>query len=269
MISEYQFVGSAAARKQWMNFPGAPVTEYLTFTAKLFTNRTHSTQIGQLGIKVFHDRIGYTDLINLSPSYSYSARLNLRWALNMGAAYKVQNYYYDFGEATTDVTNDPAISNARQSWTVHNVDVGVELVSYKVLFGVSVVNLISLFNGDDEYQSNTNFAYAMYKGKLDRTFSLLSGLCLINNKNIYQAEFKLSVLAESRRFPDVEVGAFYRTRKEFGLLLGMDLNENLRLALSYDYNVSGIIHSSYGTPEVQLIWKFGKIKNCECEEFLR
>ncbi len=269
VISEYQFVGSVAARKQWMNFPGAPMTEFMTFTAKLFTNRTHATQIGQLGIKVFHDRIGYTDQVCISPSYAYSARLSLRWVLNMGIAYKVQNYFYDFQKATTETSFDPAIENARQSWTENNADVGFELVSYNVLFGLSSVNIISLFVPDDGFESNTNFAYAMYKMKLDKTFSFASGLCLINNKNIVQAEVKLAVMAESHRFPDVEIGGFFRTKNEFGLLMGMDLSDNLRLALSYDYNVSGIIHSSSGTPEAQLIWKFGKVKNCECEDFIR
>ncbi len=88
IYSEYQFVASGAARKQWLGSPGAPVTEYFTFAGRFYTSRTQETQFGQLGLKAYHDKIGYTTFINLSPSFSYSLRMANDWRLNLGVAYK-------------------------------------------------------------------------------------------------------------------------------------------------------------------------------------
>ena len=269
MISEYQYVASLAAREQWISFPGAPQTEYFTFTSKLYTNKTHSTQIGQLGIKIFHDKIGYTNLFHLSPSYSYSVRLNMKWLLNLGAAYKIRSTSYDLSKATTQNVGDPVLNTTQTNWSNHNADIGFEIISYSMLIGFSSQNFLSLFIDADNYQTNANFLYAIFKTELDETFNLLSGVSFINNHNLFQTEIKLSLVTSSRHFPNFEVGAFYRTTKEFGVLFGVDIVNNLRLAFSYDYNVSGIIHSSYGTPEALLIWKLGKIRNCECEDLFR
>jgi len=275
IYSEYQFVASSAFRRQWIgfpgspDFPGAPKTEYLTFAARLYTNATQNDQIGQIGVKVYHDIIGYTEFISISPSASRSFRLNTKWLMNLGFAYKIQYISFDFTKATFESEKeDLLIFTDETIWSDSDFDVGVEFVSNSFLLGAAIQNLRTFWN-DNLLQTNSNFVYGMYRRECDNNFDLLLGACFIKNENVYQGEFTASGIIKTQKLPVFQLGAFYRTKKEFGALMGIDLNEQVRFAFSYDYHVGDISHSSFGTPEVMLIWKFSKIKDCECEDFFK
>lgn len=273
--TEYQFVASGAARKQWMGFPGAPDTEYITFTAQ--TYKRNNDPIVQLGLKAYHDNIGYTSLINIAPSVSKTIRISNAVLFNFGIAYKIQNISYDMSRAKFEIFDDDPLKYKFESkWMEHNADVGIEFVGTNWLFGAVGQNLVTLFSNDEYMQTNTNFIYLMYKTESDGLFNWLFGACFINNENLYQGEFKVSGLYSSNKFTNVELGGFFRTKKEFGVLFGIDLSEAVRFACCYDYNVSDISHSSFGTPEIMLVWKFGKlpphkriIKCSDCRELFK
>jgi type IX secretion system PorP/SprF family membrane protein len=267
--SEYQFVASGAGRKQWLGFPGAPDTEFITFAARLFTNKLQQNQVGQIGIKIYRDNIGFTSLLNVSPSFSYSVPLYNESRLNFGFAYKIQSLYYDMTKSNPEIINDPVTNAIEASWSGHNIDAGIEYVGYSVLIGLASQNMISIINSDEYIQTNTNFLYGMYRQKIDHLFGFLLGASLINNKNLYQAELNASGMLSSRDLPDIQLGFLYRTRKEIGALFGINLSNTVRLAFSYDYHVGDISRSSFGTPEILLIWKFGILKNCECQDLFK
>jgi len=268
IYSEYQFVASAAARKQWIGFPGAPETEYATFTGQ--TYKRNNEPIVQLGLKVYHDNIGYTSLIDIAPSVSKAIRISDALLFNFGMAYKIQNISYDMSRAKFEIVdNDPVKYEYQQKKSMgHNVDVGIELVGRNFLFGLVGQNLVTLFSNDelvtpfrdDVYmQTNTNFIYFMYKSGSDGLFNWLFGACAINNEKFNQGEFKVSGIYNTSKFTNVELGGFFRTKKEFGVLFGVDLSKTVRLACSYDYHVGDISYSSFGTPEIMFVWKFREI----------
>jgi type IX secretion system PorP/SprF family membrane protein len=268
VYNEYRVVASVAGRKQWISFPGAPDSEFITFAAHIKTHVNKS--VSQLGLKAFHDKIGYTDLINISPSYSFLVRLDKdRTRLSFGFAYKFQNITYDMAKATLATADDPAIYRTETRWSAHNADAGIELVTNSLIIGAACQNIMSIFENNEHLQTNSNFLYIMNRYEIDDNFHLLSGICAINNESLYQLEFKTSVLLHSGNNPGFQIGILYRTIKELGVLFGMDLNSSIRLAFSYDYNIGGIRHSSFGSPELMLIWKFGKVRNCDCSELLK
>ncbi len=272
IFTEYQYAVSVAGRKQWLEFPGAPQTSYATFTARLYTNRIKHSPIGQIGFKIYHDKIGYTSTITLSPSYAYWVRLSYRWLMSLGLAYKIRNVNYNFSKANTGTTvGDPTLYENETSWGGNNADIGVEFIGNSILIGASSQNLFSLLSDKDanDYQSNVSFIYTMYRVEIDMYFELFLGVCAIKNESLYQAELKASVNYHTRRFRGLGAGIFFRTKKDFGIMGEILLSKSLKLACSYNYNVSGVRHSSYGTPEILLVWKFGKIKNCGCEEFYK
>ena len=262
-------MASGAARKQWIGFPGAPSTEYFTFASRFYTTKTQETQVGQIGIKVYHDKIGYTTFLNISPSFSYSLRMYNDWRINFGVAYKIQNISYDFSMANTEEERDPTLDGIETKWGGNNADFGIEFISNYVVLGVSSQNLMSLFNSENNLQTNTNFLYGMYKKEIDSFLSLLLGICAIKNENIYQGEINVSGVVRTKNLPVFQLGFFYRTTKEIGALFGVDLSKTVRLAVSYDYHVGDISHSSFGTPEILLLWKFGKLENCDCESLFK
>lgn len=265
IYSEFQYVASVAARKQWIGFPGAPSTEYITFVARMYTDKTQSTQIGQFGLKIFHDNIGFTKTVNISPSYSYSLRMHNNRRLNFGFAYKLQNNSYDMSKSNLEIINDPVTYAIETKWSAHNMDLGIEYIGNSFLIGVSSQNFISFFNDENNLQTNTNFVYGLFQADLDRAFNIQFGICGIKNENIYQTEMNIALVSNRRKHNHL-LALSYSTMEEFGVLFGIDLNTRVRLACSYDYHIGGISNSSFGSPEVMLIWKLNKLRNCNCKD---
>lgn len=256
--SRYQFMASGAARKQWIGFPGAPNTEYISFAGQTYTRK--NAQIVQLGIQVYHDNIGYTNLIDIAPSASKTARISNSVLFNFGMRFNIQHFSYDMSRARFEIFDDDPLKNKFESkWMDLNADVGIEFVGTNWLIGAVGQNLVTLFSKDEYMQSNANFIYLMVKTENDGSFNWLFGACAINNENLYQGEFKVSGIYSLNRDTNIELGGFFRTKKEFGVLFGIDLTEELRLACSYDYNVGDVSYSSFGTPEIMLVWNFKEI----------
>ena len=59
-----------------------------------------------------------------------------------------------------------------------------------------------------------------------------------------------------------QIGLFYRTWYEMGLLLGIDVTSAFHLSYSYDFNVSNIRRHSIGTHELMLTYKFKEKPPC-------
>lgn len=268
IYSEYKYVISGAMQKQWLLFPGAPITGYFTAVTMLSTKK--NIQVGHLGLKVFSDKIGFTSLINISPSYSYSVRLNKSLLMNLGLAYKIQNFSYDLTKSNLGTPGDPSIYINESKWVGHNADVGVEFVARSLLIGVASQNLMSAFTKGNNLQTNTNFLYVMYRSQLDNSFYVQSGISAIRNEHLTQLEINASSFFGPNKHPDfIQFGMIYRTSREYGILFGLDLGNSLRLAYSFVYNFAGIRHSSIGTQEIMLTWKFGKLPDCKCRELYK
>jgi len=90
-------------------------------------------------------------------------------------------------------------------------------------------------------------------------------------------EFKISTIFNKSNSNDLfKVGVAYRTKKEVAFSVGMDLSQLVKnsgnscwLSCRYDYNFTNIRRSSFGTPEILLIWKYGVLLECKCQELFK
>ncbi len=257
IYSDYNFTISSAARKQWINFPGAPTTGY--FTGTMYSPRWKT----QIGIQAMHDKIGFTSMNNLALSYTYSVEIAKNQLLNLGLAGKVQDIFYDMNEANTETIGDPAILNGLSKRNYFNADFGFEYVARDFMVGAAVQNLVSLFNEDQNMLTNTNFFYALYGKKTKALIRMNYGVCYIQNENLSQFEFNLSSYLNFNNRPDIlQLGLVYRTKSELAALFSIGLGKNIRLAYSYDFFIGDISRSSIGSHELMLLWKFRKIPEC-------
>jgi type IX secretion system PorP/SprF family membrane protein len=257
IYSDFNFMLSAAARKQWINFPGAPSTGY--FTGTMYSPRWNT----QIGIQAMHDKIGYTTMNNIALSYTYSVEIAKNHTLNLGLSGKVHDYFYDMNEANTETIGDPAILNSLSKRSYFNSDIGAEYVAKDFMIGGSVQNFASLFNPDKSMLTNTTFLYALYGKRTKALIRMNYGVCFIQNENLSQVEFNISGYLNFNNRPDLmQLGMVYRTKKELAALFGANLNKNIRLAYSYDFFIGDISRSSLGSHELMLLWKFSRIPEC-------
>jgi type IX secretion system PorP/SprF family membrane protein len=246
-----------ATRKQWVNFPGSPIT--LFASGSTYIENIHA----QFGMKILQDQIGYTSTSDIQLTYGYSSLLNNSWKIHLGVEACFQMVGYDKSKMKFEGIDDPNISDKLLSENNFNAGVGVELSHQFWRFGASSQNIVSLFYPINKQFTNVNYVYAMCHEFSHDYMNIGYGAAFINNASIYQMEFNMTgyfkVTPEADAF---QVGLFYRTWSEIGFLLGVDISSNLKLTYSYDYNVSGISQSSYGSHEIMVSYRLDRVWHC-------
>ncbi len=240
----YGAVFSIAARKQWFGVPGAPSTFFAAGTSYLDKMQT------QFGVKFFADEIGYTKISNASLSYAYSVTLHPQWRLHLGLAASFQNFSYDYNKINA-LSNTDALLN--------------DLL-------ITTQNILSMFFEENKLQTNSNFLYAIYRNKTNLPIDMQYGVSAIQYGKATQMEISVSSFFKTYNGPDLfNVGLFYRTRSEMGILFGANIGESLHISYSYDYNVGRVLNNFIGSHELMLIFKLDKKQNCiSCDrEFVR
>ncbi|MDD4971411.1 MAG: PorP/SprF family type IX secretion system membrane protein [Paludibacter sp.] len=266
VYDKYQAVFSMAARKQWFGFPGAPSTLFAsgsTYLEKLNT---------QLGLVVVQDQIGYTSTTNIGMTYAYAIAFQREWQLHMGLGFNYQSLNYDVSKMSLSDEADPAVFDKLKTTSNFNADIGIEVTNRSFKLGAASQNLFSLFTSVNNQQPNTNFLYGRYRQVSNDMIDMGFGICGIQYANIFQAEvnitsyFKMPDRSGLNNNPDkFDLGVFYRTQSEAGLIFGFDISEAIHLSYSYDYHFGGIRLSSYGTSELMLTYNLMRehiCKNC-------
>ncbi len=263
VYDKYAAVFSMAARKQWIDFPGAPTTFFAS--ASTYLENFHT----QLGLILYQDKIGYTSTSSADLTYAYALTLKREWQLHMGLGMNFQSLNYDISQVNLSNDFDPTAYQSLKSENHFNADVGLELSSPYFKFGVASQNVFSIFTPDNQLQTNTNFVYFKARQYSNDVLNIGIGACGIQYANIYQLElnltsyFKMAMHSGLVDKPDLfDVGIFYRTMSEAGLIFGFNLSESIHLSYSYDNHFGGISNSSYGTNE--LIITFNLIKQPVC-----
>ena len=263
IYDKYQAVFSMAARKQWVGVTGAPMTFFASGSTYIENLNT------QLGLIAIQDKIGYTSVTNLDLTYAYAIKLEHDWQFHFGMGLTYQSLSYDISKVDLSSGYDPQAYQNLLSEDNFNSDLGIEVSNPSFRIGLSSQNIFSVFSTDRKYQTNTNFLYTRFRQPVSNSFSLGFGVCGIQYSNMYQAEFNLTSyfkVAERTGLsetPDLfDVGLFYRTKSEIGLIFGFDLSEAIHLSYSYDYNVSGINRSSIGTNELMITYNLSRRPVC-------
>jgi type IX secretion system PorP/SprF family membrane protein len=228
-----------------------------------------------LGLKVLADKIGYTSITDIDLSYAYAIYLNREWQLNLGVSASYQTFNYDIGDV---ILSNPNEALPYESDHNFNTDLGFEFSNQTWRFGGASQNFLTVFRNPNytpgefvssgsglkisELHPNTNLAYAMYKHSGNTFVNLGGGICGIQTGNVLQAEMNLTAFfkrtTETNAF---QLGAFYRTWHEMGLLFGIHL-DRMRIYYSYDFNVGEIYRNLLGTHEIILTYKLNRTYRC-------
>lgn len=249
---------STVARKQWFGVTGAPSTIYGTATLWLDQLNT------QFGMKFFSDKIGLTQNTQLALSYTYALKLNQRWKFDAGIAASYQNLSYDQSMVELDRPEIAGFYNNLLNENYYNCDLGFQFTSKDIVVGASSQNFMSLFYAENLHQITSNFLYGYYQRKNDEMIELRYGMSAIQYRGVVQMEFSLLSCFKYYQVPELlQVGLFYRTPSEMGVLMGYNLSPQFHLWYSFDFNVGGLSRSSIGTHELMLTYKLKKLcKNC-------
>jgi len=255
-----KYLGSIdmATRRQWFGFEGAPTTNIITGTLVIDKLNT------QFGVKAYEDKIGYTHSSSVSLSYAYAVNLNEDWRLHLGVGASFQSLWYDIDKIKADALSDPALYEKLVRSNHYNADMGAEIASRSLRIGISGQNIFSMFRNNNQDIASSNFIYATYRNFSEESqIDLGGGIYGVKTMSLYQMGLSGTAYFKDQSMEDLfQVGVFYRTPNEMGLIAGLNISKNLFLSYSYDFNVSGISRSSAGSHELMLILHLNKREEC-------
>lgn len=271
MFSQYMFNGlainpayagskdylaaSILHRNQWVDIPGAPVTNTVSIHSPLVLPGSN------VGATLVHDKIGFTTQTDFFANYAYRIDLGKGARLAMGLRAGFSNYRVDFSRVTTDAGIDPVVL-ARQKGLAPNVGTGIYFDTRTFYLGLSVPRLLSyhpedVFSIDD---SGLPAARRHYFGTVGYAIEVSPNLVIkpsilakYETAAPFQADFNVNFLLANRLW----LGASYRTNDAIVGMVEFLPTPFLQIGYAYDFTVSELAQYNRGTHEFVLTINLG------------
>ena len=240
-------------RKQWAEFPGAPITRIAALRTRL-----QSVPFG-LGGYFFNDEAGALRRSGGTGLISYTQQVGANTAISVGFAGGYhQIRLMDNFTAVDD--NDQLIQAARTGAWVPDFNAGLHVQSGNFYLGFSVPQI---FGPRPRFESGSGL------NRLESHYYLISGydwvltsqlriepsvMVKMVGDNRIQAEGALRAMFLNRFW----VGGLYRQEDAVAAMAGFSAGTLLEAAYSYDFTSSDLRNVSSGTHEVSLVFKWGR-----------
>ncbi|MCP4311688.1 MAG: type IX secretion system membrane protein PorP/SprF [Bacteroidetes bacterium] len=241
-------VGSLKYRKHFMGIEDAPETSLFTFHAPL-----QKKSMG-VGLKAVYDQTAVTNTLSLTGVYSFHIGFGngkLSFGLEGGMVHKLTDYN---GLYRHD-QDDPMISNEAVSAIVPDASFGIYFHSRDYYAGVSVFHLFNTQKTSPDYNSQ------MFQ--LERSATLMGGY-IFDIKDIFTIEYGLMVryvpevpiltdfFMNVNFFDRITAGGAFRAWDQVSVMLKLDVTKSIRVAYSYDINLTGLSNYTSGSHELML-----------------
>jgi type IX secretion system PorP/SprF family membrane protein len=247
---------AAFYRRQWAGIPGAPETITLAADAPFFDSK-----LG-LGFIVTSDKLGVTNETHFSTDYSYKINLsagNLSFGLSAGLIATNTDWSK---LVVLDPGDENYLTNSR-TYIVPDFAFGVYYSYNNYFAGFSIPKLLSYkFNfeknkytlnfgpGQYNYLINTGYVYSLTK-EIKLFPSALISIFPEEGKK-FLVDFNAYVSLNDR----IWTGASYRNGRSVGALLQYAINDQFRIAYTYDFDFNKLQTYSNGSHELMLRYEF-------------
>jgi type IX secretion system PorP/SprF family membrane protein len=245
---------AAFYRRQWVGITGAPETMTLAADAPFLDNK-----LG-LGLVITNDKIGVTKETHFLTNYSYKIDMgkgNLSFGLGAGLI-TTNTAWSDL--VVLDQGDENFLANSRV-FVVPDFSFGVYYASETFFSGLSVPKLLGYkFNFD--------------KNKYTLTFNPSQYNYLLNTGYIYELSPKIKLFPSTliifspgeKLLIDINayvgmnerlwLGASYRNNRSLGALAQFAVNNQLKLAYTYDFDFGSLGRYSNGSHEIMVRYEF-------------
>ena len=237
------------SRKQWSGFDRSPFTSYIGLTVMI---KKPSLNVGLL---VQDDEIGFMKSQNILATYAYRIKFK-KFKLSLGIQAGVQLLNYNLDKLQKVTENDQVVINNQS-------------------------NRISFINGFGLYIHNTNFygsfsmPYLYSNGgfNLGKTpiYTSIGFILKIRNEDLIKPSILVRKIDGTNLTTDINIMYYYKSKYGIGFsyrhknaivaMIELVLNEQIKLAYSYEYSTTIIKKFQNGSHEVSLRYLFGKKNN--------
>ena len=249
--TQVQISATLIHRDQWVNFPGAPKTQFFSSHSSFMRNK-----IG-VGLMVTRDRIGIHEDLSAYGSFAFKI-LSKKGNLSMGLQAGVNSISSDFTMLNIKDQTDILLQG---KVTTLNPNFGAGLYYYnaKSYLGFSVPYIL---NSDI-----VAIEGVLSEARRYRYYYLYGGTTMDVNKDV---KFKPAALIRFQEgsplsfdlngsfvlYETVGVGVSYRWDDSLITLFEVKLHESLHLGYAYEITLSEIGQYSNGTHEIMINWRY-------------
>ena len=245
---------AAFYRRQWAGITGAPETMTLAVDAPFFDSK-----LG-LGFIITNDKIGVTKETHFLTNYSYKINMDKgNLSFGLGAGLMTTNTAWS-DLVVLDPGDENYLNNSRV-FVVPDFSFGIYYSYQNYFAGLSVPKLLGyrfnydknkyalLFNpGQYNYLLNAGYIYNLSQ----KVKFFPSTLITISPKEKLLIDLNAYVSLNDR----IWAGASYRNKRSLGMLFQFAVNNQFRVAYTYDFDFSTLGHYSNGSHEIMLRYEF-------------
>jgi type IX secretion system PorP/SprF family membrane protein len=246
-------------RNQWVGFKDAPRSEILSIHTPVFNDR-----IG-LGLLVEKNSVGIFRETSFMGNYAYRMELQ-DGKLALGLGFGVTSYRVAWNELDATDADDVQLMNTQTTAILPSFSLGTYYYTNKYFIGISMPLFLNheLDKGTGKYKTGFSFSSCNYflTGGYDFIIGpnvklLPSILIKYHPDNVLQVDYNAQVSLNDR----IWIGVGYRNKETLIGLLQCQLNYQLRLAYSYDYDFGTIGRYLDGSHEIVLSYVFKYLRN--------
>jgi len=245
---------AAFYRRQWAGIIGAPETMTLAVDAPFFDSK-----LG-LGFIIINDKIGVTKETHFLTNYSYKINMDKgNLSFGLGAGLMTTNTAWS-DLVVLDPGDENYLNNSRV-FVVPDFSFGIYYSYQNYFAGFSVPKLLGYkFNFDknkytllfnpDQYNYLLNAGYVYNLSQKMKIFP--STLVTISPREKLLIDLNAYVSLNDR----IWAGASYRNKRSLGVLFQFAVNNQFRVAYTYDFDFGKLGHYSNGSHEIMLRYEF-------------
>ncbi len=243
-------------RNQWVGFDGAPITQTLTVHSPV-----GSDQIG-LGLSVIQDKIGPTKNTSVYADFAFRIRLTQKSKLAFGLKGGFNFFSADLPSVLLDQQSDALFAKKLEDRMMPNFGFGIYYSRERFYAGISTPKLL-----ENNYFEGTTLSTLSNAKERGHYFFIMGSSIKINPL----IEFKPSTMIKMTTGAPIEAdltamfefrekllaGAMYRSGDAVGMLVGLNLTDQLLLGYSFDFSTTNrTMKYNQGSHEIMIRYDF-------------
>jgi len=237
---------AAISRFQWVNFSGAPSSQWLSVHSSILKNR-----IG-IGTNVIHDKIGMRGRTGVNLCAAGGIKLNENEQLRLGLSVGLDQFQIDFSNAIVNDQND-ALATTHFSTTRFNAGLGFYYGGKKFNFSFSIPRIFPKTTMSN--QNNLKLYSPHYYLSGSREFEINAKLQWRQSvllKYVRNAPITIDINSTLIVQDHIHFGVLYRIHEAIGIFGLLKVKEQLNVGYNYDFPINGLLSYQKGTHEVLL-----------------
>ena len=243
--------------KQWVGVDGSPTTIIFSADAPFADKK-----LG-LGLMIISDKIGVTKENQLASSYAYKIGLKDGiLSFGLGAGIIMTNTAFS-DLIVLDPGDEIYLTNSK-TYIVPNFSFGIHYSNNNYFAGLSVPKLLNYsfdFTKNKYVFDNSirNYSYLLNTGYIfnaSEKFKIFPSLLLRLSSVPSKSKFQYDINTHICYLNKFWIGGSYRNRRTFATMFQIQPNDQLRIAYTYNFELSQLGKYSKGSHEIMLRYIF-------------